>query len=41
MKKLLIFLGLRTRCCFARKVYVFGWDWKEDGYVCAQCGNRV
>ena len=32
--KLLQFLGIRSRCCGAKKVFIRGWSYKQDRYVC-------
>jgi len=38
---LLIYAGVLTVCCGARKVYRFGWSFKHDGYVCNVCEEPV
>ena len=40
-KKLLRALRIRSECCDAPIVYVFGWDYREDGNRCSKCGKAV
>lgn len=39
--KILVFLGLRTKCCGAKIVFLQGWDWRRDRNVCAKCWNEI
>ena len=40
-EKILIWLGLRSRCCGASKEYRLGWSWKQDGDYCTACDRRA
>lgn len=37
---ILQWIGARSRCCNAKFHYKYGWDYKEDGWVCSACGIR-
>lgn len=38
-RKIVVWLGLRSRCCYERLEYYFGWDYRLDGIRCSKCGN--
>jgi len=39
-KKILIWLGLRSKCCNAPMVYAFGYSYKEDHKACSCCESH-
>ena len=42
LKKFLVAVGLRTKCCGARKEYHFSaWSYIYDGYRCSKCKSWV
>lgn len=34
---ILLKLGFLTPCCKAKYVWNWGYNYKEDGYVCSEC----
>lgn len=41
-RKLLILIGMRSKCCNARTEYrISAWDYKHDGRYCTGCDSKL
>ena len=38
---LLKWLGIRSKCCGARKEFRMGYSYKDDGNYCTNCDERA